>query len=285
MEGPLADLVQDPPLALVQGLIAGLSGRLTPRPGRLMSLVRICYNPPVRNHRHTVATKTTTLTLSALRHALAREKVLTGAAKTTALTLLRRTLAREKILTDAARTTALTLSALRQALEQEKVLARTDPLTGAANLQAFREKGGLVLTRAHRNAQPLTMVYIDLDGFKALNDRRGHKVGDDCLKAVAGMVRSQLRATDLLARIGGDEFAVLLPGTGPDRAGEVLDGLRQALLSKMRRRGWPVTFSIGATTFAKAPAALDKIVQQADTLMYSVKQDGKDGVILRMGSA
>ncbi len=174
-------------------------------------------------------------------------------------------------------TTSL-LSRLRVALRHEQLLARTDPLTGVANGRTFYEKALLELHRCGRTRRPFTLAYLDLDNFKEVNDRRGHLAGDELLREVAETLRGHTRLTDLVARLGGDEFALLLPETDPAGAVASLTKLREALLRQAARRGWPVTFSIGAATFFQAPADVDVMIRRVDALMYRVKRGGKNRV-------
>ncbi|MBN1437990.1 MAG: GGDEF domain-containing protein [Anaerolineales bacterium] len=170
---------------------------------------------------------------------------------------------------------AVLLPALK-ALEHERELARTDPLTGAANRRHVIEAMDRELWRSQRSRRSFTIVYIDLDGFKAANDALGHRVGDDILRAVVRRGSGQLRKTDLMARIGGDEFLLLLPET--DRAGskKTVAKIQAALRNEMEKHHWPVTFSIGALTCRRASAASEELIKKADALMYSVKNSGKN---------
>lgn len=177
-------------------------------------------------------------------------------------------------------TTAVLLSRLKRALEEEKRLARTDPLTGALNGRAFDAVAQDELVRARRTGQPITLAYLDIDGFKEVNDRWGHQTGDRVLRAVAETLRGSLRATDAFARLGGDEFAVLLPETAFTEAGRPLEKIRNDLLAAMRAQGWPPTFSIGAVTFGMPPASVDEMIRVADAAMYKIKNSGKDRLVL-----
>ena len=173
---------------------------------------------------------------------------------------------------------SLALTALKRALSREAALARTDPLTGAPNRRAFEEAAGRELDRARRHGHPLTLALLDADGFKAVNDRLGHGAGDALLKSAAAALRSRLRASDVLARIGGDEFALLLPETGPEQAREPLERVRLALEAAMQAGGWAVSFSIGAAGFAKPEGSLEEMLRLADAEMYAVKGGGKGRV-------
>jgi diguanylate cyclase (GGDEF)-like protein len=164
---------------------------------------------------------------------------------------------------------------LRKASDLAHKLARTDPLTGVWNRRYFNELMGVELQRARRYKHAMTVVYIDLDDFKVVNDTWGHPVGDDLLRTVAHTIQSNLRAPDSVARLGGDEFAVLLSETGQEAASSYLDKMQRQLLEAMREHGWSITFSIGAMTYLEPPRSIDEVISQADRFMYSAKREGK----------
>jgi diguanylate cyclase (GGDEF)-like protein len=163
-------------------------------------------------------------------------------------------------------------------LLRERALSRIDYLTGAYNVRAFHEIADAECMRASRYPQPLTLTYIDLDGFKHVNDRYGHQEGDKVLQIVAQTLRAGVRRPDAVARLGGDEFALLLPQTDLESARTFLPRLREELLAAMQRNNWRVTFSIGALTCPTAPAALGDVVSEADELMYEVKRTGRNAI-------
>lgn len=171
----------------------------------------------------------------------------------------------------------LLLPALK-ALEREKGVARIDHLTGTANRRHFFEAAQTELYRCQRYRRPFTIAYIDLDGFKAVNDQSGHRTGDELLCAIVDRAKSHLRRTDLMARLGGDEFILLLPETDDEAARIAVPKIQGALLDEVRRNDWPVTFSIGALTYRAGPITADELVKRADDLMYSVKKNGKNGI-------
>lgn len=170
------------------------------------------------------------------------------------------------------------LSALRRATEREKELARFDDLTGAVNSRFFHELAQMEIDRFQRHARPFTLAYVDLDNFKAVNDRFGHSEGDQVLRVVAGSARKHLRKSDVVARLGGDEFALLFPETSQESARVVLSKLQHGLLEEMRAGDWPITFSVGALTCNAAPSTTEELVKMADDLMYSAKRDGKNAI-------
>jgi diguanylate cyclase (GGDEF)-like protein len=174
--------------------------------------------------------------------------------------------------------TSSLLARVRLAVLREQTLARTDPLTGAANGRTFYEQTHRELCRSSRTLRPFTLAYLDLDHFKEVNDRSGHLAGDEVLKRVARTMHENLRSIDLLARLGGDEFALLLPETDAAGAIATLTRLRELLLHDAARHGWPISYSIGAATFLKAPGDVHLMIQHVDALMYRVKRSGKNRI-------
>jgi len=178
---------------------------------------------------------------------------------------------------------SLLLSELRRHFEHEKRLSRTDFLTGALNGRAFYEIAAAELTRADRYGRPLSIMYIDLDDFKLVNDRLGHGAGDALLQSVASTMARGTRAIDITACMGGDEFVVLMPETGQEAARITGARLQQALLKVMQEHHWPVTFSIGILTCVEPPSSVDEMVGLADRLMYAAKQSGKNTIACSAG--
>ncbi|MGB7970710.1 MAG: GGDEF domain-containing protein [Candidatus Deferrimicrobiaceae bacterium] len=172
----------------------------------------------------------------------------------------------------------IVLSRLKDAYEHVKTLSSIDPLTGVLNGRAFQERANAELARARRYSHPFTVAYIDLDNFKAVNDRFGHSTGNTVLCTVADTASGNLRTTDIVARLGGDEFAILFPETGEESARAVLSKLRDTVSGSMQTNGWPITLSIGAVTFRKPPESVDRMLKTADALMYEAKRDGKSRI-------
>jgi diguanylate cyclase (GGDEF)-like protein len=169
---------------------------------------------------------------------------------------------------------------LRLRLASQQALVRTDPLTGVLNSRAFLEELQHRLDLAARGGQSIAIAYLDLDDFKLINDIHGHLAGDQTIGAVAQTMAATLRRTDLIARMGGDEFACLFSGVDLAGAEVAIDKLRQAILRSPGPHGM-VTTSVGcvviAAHFPDAIAALST----ADRLMYVAKARGKNCVVFR----
>ncbi|MFB3885648.1 MAG: diguanylate cyclase [Thermodesulfobacteriota bacterium] len=170
------------------------------------------------------------------------------------------------------------IASQRRFIDREAAFGRTDFVTETPNARHFYDVVASELRRSSRNKRPLTVVYIDLDNFKMVNDRYGHAAGDHVLRTVASVLNKQLRASDLVARLGGDEFALLLPETSSESAQGIVARLHATLNAAMKDKDWPVTFSIGVITCLKSLLSVDDIVRLADDLMYTVKSKGKNGV-------
>lgn len=173
------------------------------------------------------------------------------------------------------------LEAANRCLEH---LVRTDPLTGAANRRHFFEQADIEISRARRAQVPLSLLMIDLDNFKRVNDSFGHAAGDEVLKNFVSAASGPLRAADLLARVGGEEFTVLLPETGLDGAHEVarrlLETIRQQAVD-FSGKAIRYTVSIGVATLGQEEVAWEPFVARADAALYRAKADGRDCVALQ----
>lgn len=165
---------------------------------------------------------------------------------------------------------------LRSSLNREQELARIDDKTGVANKRLFLELSRLEVKKANRYRHPLTVVYMDIDDFAKINRELTYSIGDKILQVAAETIRANLRETDIIARIGGDEFIILLPGNGYESAQTVIYRVQKELLIIMQDNDWPVTFSIGAVTFINPPNSVEEMIQCADRLMYLVKNNGKN---------
>jgi len=161
---------------------------------------------------------------------------------------------------------------------KESEQSRSDYLTGLSNSRDFMEKLEYEISRAQREHEPFSLGYVDLDNFKEINDRYGHKKGDELLQSVAKCFTSDLRKTDLIARMGGDEFCIYFPATGHEAVQVVMNKVRQGLLETMKQQNWPTTFSMGVVTCLEPPRNADEIVLYADKIMYIAKNSGKNRI-------
>lgn len=170
----------------------------------------------------------------------------------------------------------------RKLLEFElKKLAETDELTGLKNRRKFLASADKVLDRLKREGVPASMFIIDLDHFKAINDTHGHAVGDDALRHVAEQFRRALRRGDLLARIGGEEFAVLLPNTDEWGAIMVAERVRSHVAASAADTGagkLKLTASIGVTSLWSSDGNPDAALGRADAALYRAKEEGRNCV-------
>jgi diguanylate cyclase (GGDEF)-like protein len=170
---------------------------------------------------------------------------------------------------------ALILDRLAAAWRREHILAMTDYVTGVSNARHF---DAVLAQVSQLTPQSLTVIFLDVDNFKRVNDTYGHLTGNEILAILAETIQASLRASDVVGRVGGDEFACLLMGVCQAEAVEVVTRLQSTLVDKMKQNGWPVTFSIGALFCEDTPALPENALQQADSLMYEAKNNGKNQV-------
>ena len=175
-------------------------------------------------------------------------------------------------------TTALLLAGLRKSLRGQQHLARTDSLTGLYGRRAFEDRleHGLVL--AHRRKAPLTLAYVDVDDFKAINETHGHKGGDDVLRIIGRVFKGSLREADTAARVGGDEFALVLTDTDNRGAQQIISKLAGDLREAFAAENWVVTCSIGVVTFLDPTISLVGAVAAADEAMFKAKHTEKGAI-------
>ena len=167
---------------------------------------------------------------------------------------------------------------LRDVHRIEVYAADTDNLTGVHNARSFYAELASEMLRSKRYDHVFSLAYIDVDNFKRINDSLGHAEGDKLLKEVADCLLSSLRATDVIARLGGDEYACLLPETGQEEAKSAFFKATELLNKRMKKNSWDVSFSIGVMTFEDLPEDIKEAINLTDKLMYSVKNINKDNV-------
>ena len=193
------------------------------------------------------------------------------------------------------RFTAASLTVLRAALEpgaialdnalrmqRAEALSVTDDLTQLYNSRYLSQVLRRETKRASRSGRPLSLLFIDLDGFKGINDTHGHLYGSSALVEAAAVIRASARETDIVARFGGDEFALVLPDTGSDGAVAVGERIRDkiAIHRFLLGEGLDIklTVSVGVATLPDVAASADQLIHAADEAMYWVKEHGKNGI-------
>jgi two-component system cell cycle response regulator len=182
---------------------------------------------------------------------------------------------------------------LERSLRKVEEVAATDPLTGLYNRRHFGRVLEQMFSEAHRYAKDLSCVMIDLDGYKQLNDRHGHQVGDQILVEAGRAIAVTMRKMDVAARYGGDEFILLLPHASSEEAagvaGRIRDGYRHASAAVLERvsggeAAVPLTMSIGVSSLLGEPSAIpigaEQLIARADAAMYRAKKDGRNRVVL-----
>jgi diguanylate cyclase (GGDEF)-like protein len=174
------------------------------------------------------------------------------------------------------------LTELKLRMEELAALQGQDPLTGLANRRGFHDAMALEVERAGRFRIPLTLCVMDLDNFKAVNDTYGHPCGDSVLMAVSSVLAQETRVLDIAARIGGEEFAILLPGTGLIRARHLLERIQSVIRSTKIRCGnetLAVTMSMGMAGYrGRQVPDPGLLMEEADRAMYRAKRAGKDRI-------
>jgi diguanylate cyclase (GGDEF)-like protein len=172
---------------------------------------------------------------------------------------------------------------LEDGLRRETLAARTDALTGLANRRELAERFDHEQERALRHGTPLALLVADLDHFKAVNDRHGHEQGDRVLRAVGQVLAEQCRSVDVVARLGGEEFAVLMPNTDLEGATDVAERLRRHVGRALAASPVPVTMSLGV---AACPLASDLggALRAADAALYDAKRRGRDRVAVALAA-
>jgi diguanylate cyclase (GGDEF)-like protein len=161
--------------------------------------------------------------------------------------------------------------AARMSIVRSEALAITDALTQLHNRRGFESALSVEIARQRCHGGALSLAVLDLDRFKELNDRRGHEAGDQALKLLGDVLRKSARPCDSTARIGGDEFVIVMPKTPRADCALLCRSLSAAIVEKMASAGFSITASIGFATFEQAPDSIWAALQRADQAMYGVK--------------
>ena len=170
------------------------------------------------------------------------------------------------------------LIVLRNSLLKEQKLARLDMVTGISNSRHFYELASIEMSRARRYKRAFTVVYVDVDNFKKVNDDMGHDKGDDLLRLIAATIKKNIRVNDIVSRVGGDEFILLFPETDKGKAKSTIETVFKKLKIVMFNKKWKVTFSAGVITCLTAHCDIQKIIKAADAQMYYAKKHGKNKI-------
>jgi diguanylate cyclase (GGDEF)-like protein len=168
-------------------------------------------------------------------------------------------------------------------IEEVNRRADTDPLTGLANRRRFDESLQRELSHSDRFGHPVSLVLVDIDHFKQVNDSHGHEAGDAVLRTISRMLADGVRTVDLCARFGGEELAILLPQTTAAGAFELADRLRRRIAGrpiKYNDAEIAVTASFGVASYPDVVHARDALFQAADAALYGAKHDGRNCVRL-----
>lgn len=181
---------------------------------------------------------------------------------------------------------AIRKARLQEEVDQLRVMSTTDHLTGLNNRRFFDEHLNIEFQRAHRFRQPLAVAMLDIDGFKELNDEWGHEFGDKVLKEIASALRNQTRAVDIIARYGGDEFVIVMPGTDPAGALKTAEKIRARIESLViannhgSTAGRSCSVSVGLAVYPEMAAGAEELLQMADLALLHAKKAGRNTAFL-----
>ena len=172
---------------------------------------------------------------------------------------------------------------LQKTVERLHVMATIDSLTGVCNRRHFLERAETELARSRRFDEPLSIAMLDADFFKSINDKHGHAVGDEVLRALTNACVEMLRRHDIVGRLGGEEFAICMPETTMDKAQIVCDRLRENIAGLTVKSGDAAvqfTVSMGVTQFSTGSDTLESFMSRADSALYQAKEGGRNQVVL-----
>jgi len=164
-------------------------------------------------------------------------------------------------------------------------LSQTDALTGLGNVRFFRDRLQHELARHARYGQPLSLLLLDLDGLKEINDTRGHRAGDAALVQLGTEIRAEARSTDTCARWGGDEFALLAPNTPEDAAASLAERIRSRTAARKYLTGVAVSIGVATARPSAPPPSAEELVRRADRALYEAKRLGRNRVEVAAGEA
>ncbi len=171
---------------------------------------------------------------------------------------------------------AYSITAVKKLLIKEREHAHTDDLTGVENIRFFYEQARIEISKSTIDKRPLTLAYIDIDNLRHVNDTLGHIAGDYLLHEAAQVMKSTLRSVDVIARLGGSKFAILMPETKNENATVIIYKVQEHLLDMAEKNGWPVTFRTDVVTCYSPDYTIDELIKVAEDLMNAAKKTGKN---------
>ena len=158
---------------------------------------------------------------------------------------------------------------------RERESSRKDMLTDLANRLEFTERFAIEQSRSDRSGKPYSLLFIDIDQFKSLNDEQGHHVGDEALKSLSVILTNNSRVGDVVCRFGGDEFALLFPETDDISCAMLANRIIEVAKAEFQNKGWPIALSVGCVTGSGSSQSIEELLQIADGKMYSMKKEAR----------
>ena len=173
--------------------------------------------------------------------------------------------------------------AASQEIERElRAMAARDPLTGVSNRKHFAEMGAIEVERSQRHGRELSVAMLDVDHFKAVNDTHGHACGDAVLRLIVKAAERELRSGDVLGRVGGEEFALLMPETGLADSSAIAERIRERIAGQVLAwdgKSFELTASIGVAAWDPGEPIIDPALARADESLYAAKDRGRNRVV------
>ncbi len=170
---------------------------------------------------------------------------------------------------------AYSVTTIKKLLIKEREHAHHDNLTSVANIGFFYEQAQVAISRSAIDKRPLTLACLSIDNLRYVNESLGYMTGDYLLHEVAQTIKSTVQSTALISRLGGAEFAILMPGTKNEDAAAIIHNVQEHLLEMVKKHGWPATFSIGVVTCDGPTYAIDELINMAKDLMKAAKETGE----------
>lgn len=158
---------------------------------------------------------------------------------------------------------------------REREFSRRDMLTSLANRLEFTEKFSIEQARSERSGKSYSLLFIDIDQFKSLNDEQGHHTGDEALKALSVILTNNSRTGDVVSRFGGDEFALLFPETDATSCSMLANRIIEVAKTEFKNKSWPIALSVGCVTGSGSSQSIEELLQIADGKMYSMKKEAR----------